>query len=138
MSPTYFFLKVSCFLNLKQNIDKSFSSAIFSTFKLILCLNYFNEFNFKNCANNYALTCLVHFIISDAMVEFGNLVLTPLETAFGYQKGSLDKIRVDGTVNERKCAAFAQLSQLTATLPSNIPPEVSCDSHFQCFELTYV
>lgn len=58
------------------------------------------------------------------MIEFGNLKLMPLETAFGYKKGSLDKIKVDGTVNERKCAAFAQLSQLMATLPSNIPPEV--------------
>ncbi|XP_055933048.1 axotactin-like [Argiope bruennichi] len=67
--------------------------------------------NFKGC-------------ISNVIVEFGNLVLTPLETAFGYQKGSLDKIKVDGSVNERKCAAFAQLSQLTATLPSNIPPEI--------------
>ncbi|XP_042909251.1 axotactin isoform X2 [Parasteatoda tepidariorum] len=62
--------------------------------------------------------------ISNIMIEFGNLKLMPLETAFGYKKGSLDKIKVDGTVNERKCAAFAQLSQLMATLPSNIPPEI--------------
>ncbi|GIY29013.1 contactin-associated protein like 5-1 [Caerostris darwini] len=67
--------------------------------------------NFKGC-------------ISNVMVEFADLKLTPLETAFGYKKGSLDKIKVDGTVNERKCAAFAVVSQLTATLPSNIPPEI--------------
>lgn len=58
------------------------------------------------------------------MIEFGELQLMPLETAFGYRKGSLDKIKVDGSVNERKCAAFTQISQLLATLPSNIPPEV--------------
>ncbi|GFR22715.1 protocadherin-like wing polarity protein stan [Trichonephila clavata] len=67
--------------------------------------------NFKGC-------------ISNVMIEFGDLRLTPLETAFGYKKGSLDKVRVEGTVNERKCAAFAQVSRLTATLPSNIPPEI--------------
>lgn len=58
------------------------------------------------------------------MIEFGELKLMPLETAFGYKKGSLDRIKVDGSVNERKCAAFAQFSPLLATLPSNIPPEV--------------
>lgn len=58
------------------------------------------------------------------MIEFGDLKLVPLETAFGYKKGSLDRIKVEGSVNERKCAAFAQISPLMATLPSNIPPEV--------------
>ena len=64
------------------------------------------------------------FYCIDVIIEFGELKLMPLETAFGYRKGSLDKIKVDGSVNERKCAPFAQVSQLLATLPSNIPPEV--------------
>ncbi|KAG8179803.1 hypothetical protein JTE90_025970, partial [Oedothorax gibbosus] len=75
-------------------------------------LDNLNYQNFKGC-------------ISNVMVEFGDVKLLPLETAFGYKKGSLDKIRVEGAVNERKCAAFAQVSPLTATLPSNIPPEIT-------------